>query len=168
MEVVASSEAGYVHLRNVQTGLNVRNAGCEDVSDETPVELWDGTGNCARWRLEAVGDYGATASVLSEATRAPALTSAPAEYALAGAYPNPFNPTTAIRFALPEGTDVRLEVFDVTGRRVALLVDGAVSAGHHEASFEASRLPSGLYLYRLEATGASGAFAETGKMTLLK
>ena len=56
-EVVASSEAGYVHLRNVRTGLNVRNAGCEDVSDETPVELWDGTGNCARWRLEAVGDY---------------------------------------------------------------------------------------------------------------
>ena len=92
----------------------------------------------------------------------------PAAYALEGNYPNPFNPATTIRYALPEASAVRLEVFDVLGRRVALLVDGVQAAGTHAARFEASRLASGLYLYRLEAEGAAARFAETGRMMLAK
>ncbi|MEM1095144.1 MAG: T9SS type A sorting domain-containing protein, partial [Bacteroidota bacterium] len=68
-------------------------------------------------------------------------------------YPNPFNPTTTIPFTLSQQTDVRLAVYDVLGREVQVLVDGLWSAGSHTAVFEAGNLPSGTYLYRLEANG---------------
>ncbi len=71
------------------------------------------------------------------------------QFVLGAAYPNPFNPTTTIRFAIKEKSHVRLDVFDVTGRNVRSLVNGLLQAGNHEARFEASALPSGLYLYRL-------------------
>ena len=92
----------------------------------------------------------------------------PSEYALEAAYPNPFNPTTEIRFALPEAADVRLVVYDALGREVARLVDGPVSAGYQHATFEASNLPSGVYLYRLEAQGSAEIFSKTGRMVLVK
>lgn len=79
-------------------------------------------------------------------------------------YPNPFNPTTTIRYALAEAGPVRLDVFDVLGRRVAVLVDGVVPVGTHEVVFDARRLPSGLYLYRLQA----GERIETRRMLLIK
>lgn len=88
----------------------------------------------------------------------------PAEYALEGSYPNPFNPTATIRFALPEPAHVQLGVYDVLGRRVATLADGAWEAGRHAVRFDAATLPSGLYLYRLEA----GPFVATGQMVLAK
>lgn len=68
-------------------------------------------------------------------------------------YPNPFNPTTNFIFALPRGGDVRLEVFDVLGRRVALIADGWYDAGRHELQFDGGGLPSGAYVYRLQADG---------------
>ena len=64
-------------------------------------------------------------------------------------YPNPFNPTTAIAYTLPEATYVRLTVFDVQGREVAVLREGLQAAGKHRATFNADGLPSGLYVYRL-------------------
>ena len=97
-----------------------------------------------------------------------ALEALPAAYALEPAYPNPFNPTTEIRYALPEAADVRLTVYDGLGREVARLVDGPVGAGHQHATFDAGGLPSGLYLYRLEAKGAAEAFSKTGRMMLVK
>ncbi len=88
----------------------------------------------------------------------------PSEFQLSQNYPNPFNPTTNIEFALPQTAQVRLAVYDLLGRRVALLVDGSLTAGQHRVSFEASNLPSGMYLYRLSTpTGAV-----TKKMVLLK
>ena len=83
---------------------------------------------------------------------------------LQGNYPEPFNPVTTIRYALPEAAHVRLEVFDLTGRRVALLADGERPAGQYAARFDASRLASGMYLYRLRA----GATVQTRTMMLLK
>ncbi|MEZ4702672.1 MAG: T9SS type A sorting domain-containing protein [Rhodothermales bacterium] len=65
-------------------------------------------------------------------------------------YPNPFNPTTTIRFALAEAQPVKLRVFDAVGREVRVLIDGTVDAGAHEVEFNAGTLASGLYLYRLE------------------
>ncbi len=75
----------------------------------------------------------------------------PVAFALEQNYPNPFNPSTEIAYELPASEYVRLEVFDRTGRRVALLVDGARSPGRHTVRFEASGLPSGLYVYRMQA-----------------
>jgi hypothetical protein len=90
--------------------------------------------------------------------------SSPAGFALAANYPNPFNPSTEIAFVLPEAAAVRLVVYDMLGREVALLAEGPLSAGRHTVRFEASNLPSGTYLYRIEA----GAFAQTRRMVLLK
>ncbi|MEM6646879.1 MAG: T9SS type A sorting domain-containing protein [Bacteroidota bacterium] len=79
-------------------------------------------------------------------------------------YPNPFNPVTTIGYALPEAGLVRLVVFDLMGREVQVLVDGPRPAGQHEVTFEARRLSSGTYLYRLEAANT----VRTGRMVLLK
>lgn len=68
-------------------------------------------------------------------------------------HPNPFNPTTQIRFVLSAPGDIRLDVFTLAGRHVATLAAGAFDAGEHTADFTAAGLPSGLYLYRLEAGG---------------
>ncbi len=65
-------------------------------------------------------------------------------------YPNPFNPSTTLRYELPRPTDVDLHVFDLMGRKVATLVDRPQPAGLHSVTFDGSDLPSGLYLYRLE------------------
>ena len=89
---------------------------------------------------------------------------APETVRLEGNYPNPFNPQTTIRYALPEASRVKLEVFDAAGRRVAVLANERQGAGTHEAVFEAAHLPSGTYLYRLQA----GPSARVGKMVLVK
>jgi hypothetical protein len=88
----------------------------------------------------------------------------PTAYSLSQNYPNPFNPTTSIRFRLPESGNVRLEVFDVLGKRVAVLVNEHMQAGSYQVPFNASALSSGVYLYRLSAKG----FSAVHKMMLLK
>ncbi|TKJ41072.1 hypothetical protein CEE37_05240 [candidate division LCP-89 bacterium B3_LCP] len=88
----------------------------------------------------------------------------PQQFEVMGAYPNPFNPTTNISFALPEGSKVLLNVYDVSGRLMSTLVDGYRNAGVHEVTFDASDLSSGVYLYSLSA----GEFSATGKMVLTK
>ncbi len=89
---------------------------------------------------------------------------AAAPLVLDGAHPNPFNPTTTIRYALAEAAAVRLAVYDLLGREVALLADGLREAGSHTAVFDAAGLPGGVYLYRVRA----GSFARTGRLTLMK
>lgn len=80
-------------------------------------------------------------------------------------FPNPFNPTTTIRYALPEVSSVRIELFDITGRRVAVLVDKTAQApGRYSVPFNGATLASGVYVYRITA----GQFTETRKMTLIK
>lgn len=88
----------------------------------------------------------------------------PVAYSLSQNYPNPFNPATVISFELPAASDVTLEVFDILGRRVAVLLDGTVSAGRHEVQFDASNLSSGMYIYRIRANN----FVQTRQMTLIK
>ncbi len=79
----------------------------------------------------------------------------PGDFRLMQNYPNPFNPSTRIDFELTSTADVRLAVYDILGREVALLADGTRAAGEHSVTFEAGDLPSGVYLYRLEANGTS-------------
>ncbi len=79
-------------------------------------------------------------------------------------YPNPFNPATTIRYRLAEAGPVRLDVFDVLGRRVAVLVDAFIPGGTHEVVFDAGPLPSGPYVYRLQ----TGNRIETKTMVLVR
>ncbi len=80
------------------------------------------------------------------------------------ASPNPFNPTTTLRFQLPTAGRASLVVYDLLGRAVRRVFDGPFSAGDHAVSFTADGLPSGVYLVRL----ASGGHAETRRITLLR
>ncbi len=88
----------------------------------------------------------------------------PVEFSLHQNYPNPFNPVTVIGYRLPVISDVKLEVFDMLGRRVSLLAAGIMDAGTHEVTFDASGLASGVYMYRLTA----GEFVQTRQMVLVK
>lgn len=88
----------------------------------------------------------------------------PAEIALSANYPNPFNPETTIRYALPQSDRVRLAIYDMLGHEVAVLVDGVQSAGRHEARFDGADLPSGSYVYRLQV----GEEIASRTMTLVK
>ncbi len=116
----------------------------------TVTEAFAGGGGVNEWQVDAWFDYEAvskssTTSVLSNT-------------------PNPFNATTSIMFNLTEETEVKLEVYDLLGRRVATLADGAYNAGEHSVTWDASDYSSGVYFYRLEA----GDEVFTKRMTLLK
>ncbi len=88
----------------------------------------------------------------------------PGAFALEQNYPNPFNPSTVIRFSLPAAGRVRLAVYDLLGREVAVLVDGEQVAGVHSADFDATNLPSGVYVTRMQTPG----FSDTRKMILMR
>jgi len=91
-------------------------------------------------------------------------TVAPASFALAQNFPNPFNPSTEIRFELQGATHANLAVYNLAGAKVATLVDGPLAAGSHRVTFDGSALSSGVYFYTLEASG----LRETRKMVLAK
>jgi hypothetical protein len=89
---------------------------------------------------------------------------APLETRLIGNYPNPFNPTTTIRYTLHEKLLVSIRVYSVIGEEVAVLVDGVEEAGLHEVVFDARNLPSGTYFYRLVA----GEVAAVQRLVVVK
>ncbi|HUI29595.1 MAG TPA: choice-of-anchor D domain-containing protein [Candidatus Acidoferrales bacterium] len=88
----------------------------------------------------------------------------PKVFALHDNYPNPFNPSTKIKYDLPKDVKVTLKVYDVLGKEVATLVDSKQAANYYEVEFDGARYASGVYFYRLIA----GTFVQTKKMLLLK
>lgn len=88
----------------------------------------------------------------------------PDGYNLKQNYPNPFNPTTQIEFSLPEQSHVTLSVYNILGQQVEMLVNETYSQGNHTVEFDATNLPSGNYIYRLEA----GDFVQSQQMMLVK
>jgi len=93
----------------------------------------------------------------------------PKEFTLDQNYPNPFNPSTKINFSLKSDSKVTLKVFDVLGQEVVTLLNTNITAGTHDVIFDASSLNSGVYLYRIEATGVDGTnFVDVKKMILTK
>jgi hypothetical protein len=85
-------------------------------------------------------------------------------FELAPNYPNPFNPTTTIRYQIPQAGLVSLKVYDILGKEVATLVNQRQEAGSYRVSFNAAQLSSGVYFYRIQTAG----FVETRKMLLVK
>jgi hypothetical protein len=102
-------------------------------------------------RMEGIGSAGEAKEI-------------PTAFSLSANYPNPFNPSTTIRFGLPKASHVTLAVYNTLGQEVAVLVDGEQREGFHEAKFDASALSSGIYYYRLRAAD----FVETKRMLVLR
>ncbi|MEM1044270.1 MAG: T9SS type A sorting domain-containing protein, partial [Bacteroidota bacterium] len=106
----------------------------------------------------------AEATPWSAAPAAPEAASATALVTDLTAFPNPFTDLTTLRFGLDAPATAHLAVYDVLGREVAVLIDGVLEAGGHEAVFDARGLPSGAYAYRLNVGGA----VQSGSITLLR
>jgi hypothetical protein len=117
----------------------------EDLTDATPVTITQGLN---RIRI--------TESLLGA--------DVPREFSLSQNYPNPFNPVTTIKFALPTATRVTLTVYDLLGAKVADVVDGEYEAGYHNVLFDAGKIASGVYFYRISA----GGFTAVKKLMILK
>ncbi len=112
------------------------------------------------WKKDAplVGELAAFATGVDE------VSTPPGTFELSQNYPNPFNPTTNIRYTIPQQTAVRLRVFNLLGQQLVELVNEVKPAGTHVVGFDASRLATGVYFYRIEA----GSFNDVKKMVLLK
>jgi photosystem II stability/assembly factor-like uncharacterized protein len=145
-----------------------------------PLSVFDGLGADGPWILDVFDTQSGNTGTLeswSLALDEQILTSVasttgpiPESFALNQNYPNPFNPSTAIQYTVGgvggqgSGISVKLAIYDVLGREVAVLVNEKQAAGSHEARFNARNLPSGVYLYRLSA----GGVVQTRKMLLVK
>ena len=101
---------------------------------------------------------------LTTATSVPPSEGVPVRFGLAQNYPNPFNPSTTISYTLERTEHIRISVYDLLGREVAVLVNGVQSVGPHEVAFQSSGLTSGTYFYRLQTAQS----AITKKMVLMK
>ena len=88
----------------------------------------------------------------------------PRDYVMYQNFPNPFNPSTNIKFGLPKSGKVTLEIFNILGQKVATMWNGFKPAGFHSLEFDAQDIPSGVYLYRIQAA----AFSQVRKMMLIK
>jgi len=88
----------------------------------------------------------------------------PDDYFLANNYPNPFNPTTTIKYGLPKMSQVSIEIYDILGRRAAVLVNEEQPAGYYQVNWTGDGKSTGMYFYRIHA----GDFTETRKMLMLK
>jgi hypothetical protein len=112
------------------------------------------------YRLKQI-DYDGTVNYSKEVS---VNVSTPDVFELSQNYPNPFNPSTSIKFSVPADGMVTLVVYNLLGEQITTLLNQEMKAGRHEVSFDASRLSSGLYFYRLDA----GNFSSVKKMMLLK
>lgn len=95
----------------------------------------------------------------------------PKEFALSQNFPNPFNPSTVVRFGIPRLSDVTIRIFDILGRQVATLQEGRKEAGDYSVVWDAGSRPSGVYFAMMTAVPLSGdraSFTSTRRMVLLK
>jgi hypothetical protein len=106
----------------------------------------------------------AVTSYVSGTSAVEDYTTMPVQFSLDQNYPNPFNPSTKISFSIEKAGFTTLNIYNVLGQKVAGLVSRELAAGQHELSFDASKLNSGIYFYKLE----SGSFSATKKMMLVK
>jgi hypothetical protein len=133
----------------------------------TPVAGYRNGGgdNClAIWSGQTVGVVNASYACTGTVGISGNNNGIPEIYSLSQNYPNPFNPSTSIEYALPNAGNVKLEIYDVSGKLVKILVNSHQEAGFHSINFDASNIASGMYFYKLTA----GDFTDTKKMVLIK
>jgi hypothetical protein len=132
--------------------------------------------------LSLNGPMGGAVQIVETAERPPnppgvvgvAKEEIPASFFLAQNFPNPFNPTTVIRYGLPQKSLVRLTLYNMLGQEVRALVEGERSAGYHEVTLDAAGLSSGVYICRLQAhslgpvEGGNGDFVQARRLVLLR
>ncbi|MGB5530662.1 MAG: T9SS type A sorting domain-containing protein [Ignavibacteriaceae bacterium] len=92
------------------------------------------------------------------------VTIQPTEFLLLNNYPNPFNPSTKIKYSIPQTSNLVIKVFDILGNEIETLVNEEKPAGTYELTWNAVNLPSGVYFYQLKA----GSFINTKKMVLIR
>ncbi|MBK7869086.1 MAG: T9SS type A sorting domain-containing protein [Ignavibacteriales bacterium] len=93
----------------------------------------------------------------------------PSEYSLTQNFPNPFNPSTSIQFALKSDAKVTLRLFDALGQEVRTILNDNYATGNYKIDFNATGLNSGVYFYTIDASGVDGSkFTATKKMILMK
>jgi Secretion system C-terminal sorting domain len=114
---------------------------------------------------DTVDDWSATGSLGPEIASAEEDMVVPSSFVLGDPYPNPFNPSTSVNVSMSEAAPLRLIVYDVQGREVAVLADGMQLAGSHSFSFEARDLASGVYFLRADSPGN---VSETRKLVLMR
>ncbi len=147
---VSSDDVNWTTIHTDNSG----NGGVDDVSF-TPVSaryvrVYMTRNNKSSERVNELEVY-AGASAMPKPEEEAFHSQAVSDFALEANYPNPFNPSTTIRYRVPEAAHVTLKLFNVLGEEVATLVEGAQSAGEHQIHFEARGLPSGVYVYVLQA-----------------
>ncbi len=123
----------------------------------------------------SMGPASASIKIVPILERPPAMpgeeeSTLPKEFALDGNYPNPFNPTTTVRYELPKDARVSIRIYDILGREVETLVDEVQGAGFKSVVWSASAVASGVYMVRLEAkpVDLSPSYVSTRKMMMLK
>ncbi len=125
----------------------------------------DINGRSRPYPLDTRPDMGACESLLAlVGIKSMPIATIPLEYSLSQNYPNPFNPSTTIEFTLPKSAFVTLKVYNLLGEEIATLVSEDLSAGKYKYLWDATRLASGVYFYRLHA----GEFKQTKKLILMK
>ncbi len=113
---------------------------------------------------DTIFDYSEMFSIRPDTVSAFFEESEPDKYKLYQNFPNPFNPSTEIRYTIPEGSFVSLKIFNILGEEVVSLVDAYQTAGSYRKIFDASKLNSGIYIYKLQ----TDKFTDVKKMLLLK
>ena len=151
-----SEPSGLTFTYNESTGYLLVTAGAEEGEFEALITATDEGGLSVNSSLSIIVNLSTSISDLEGGI--------PEKFSISQNYPNPFNPTTQIQYALPQASDVRLDVYNMIGQRVASLIDKRQTAGTHTATFDASSLSSGVYIYRIVA----GDFTQTKKMLLIK
>lgn len=159
------TETNFFQMENIIVDTMIVNTELDFPDNLAPFESY-------RWRVRAVNDvasgpWSETPRFIAgpvETTSEKEFIEIPRNFSLDPAYPNPFNPTTTIRYGLPESIHVRLDVYNLIGQHVANLINKPMKAGYHEVYFDAGHLASGVYLYRLSA----GNFVQTRQLQLIK
>ena len=155
---------GDFHLQNFSSCIGAGIDAIEIAGIWYHCPLTDIEGNPRPSPAGSMPDIGAHENLLGEIVDVDKELAHKSEFALYENYPNPFNPSTTIKYSIPNQSLVTLKVFDILGREIETLINEEKTAGIYEIDFDASQLSSGIYFYKIQA----GDFVETKKMILLK